>query len=145
MFKKIFIDLCNRKGIAPTVACKEVGLSNATFSCWTDESVPRRATLQRIASYFDVSVDYLLGKNEQRTMPARIDELTEHDYILLRAYHAQPEIQPAVDRLLGIEKNGRVLLFKVAKSTEPQEGYVQMEAGRWNEMENTPPTDQDLL
>lgn len=64
MFKKIFIDLCNSKKEAPTAVCMKVGLSNATFSCWTDTSVPRKATLQRIADYFEVSVDYLLGKEE---------------------------------------------------------------------------------
>ena len=61
MFKEIFIRLCNEKGVAPTVVCKSVGLSDAAFSKWTDESVPRRATLMRIADYFGVSVDYLLG------------------------------------------------------------------------------------
>lgn len=61
MFKEIFIRLCNEKGVAPTVVCKSVGLSDAAFSKWTDESVPRRATLVRIADYFGVSVDYLLG------------------------------------------------------------------------------------
>ena len=61
MFKKIFIDLCNAKKESPSSVCQKVGLSTATFSCWTDESVPRRATLQRIADYFGVTVDYLLG------------------------------------------------------------------------------------
>lgn len=61
MFKKIFIDLCNAKKVSPSSVCQKVGLSTATFSCWTDESVPRRATLQRIADYFGVTVDYLLG------------------------------------------------------------------------------------
>lgn len=68
MFKKIFIDLCNKKGISPTRACNELGLAAATFSCWTDTSVPRRATLQRMAIYFGVSVDYLLGK--ENTTPS---------------------------------------------------------------------------
>ena len=61
MFKEIFIRLCNEKGVAPTAACVEIGLSNATFSCWTETSIPRKATLMRIADYFGVSVDYLLG------------------------------------------------------------------------------------
>ena len=61
MLKKIFIDLCNAKKVSPSSVCQKVGLSTATFSCWTDESVPRRATLQRIADYFGVTVDYLLG------------------------------------------------------------------------------------
>ena len=61
MFKQRFIRLCNDKGVSPSAACAAIGLSNATFSCWTETSVPRRATLQRIADYFGVSVDYLLG------------------------------------------------------------------------------------
>ena len=76
MFKKIFIDLCNKKGIAPTAVCRAVGLSNATFTCWTEESVPRRATLQRIADYFGVTVDYLLGKEEKPATES--DELNEY-------------------------------------------------------------------
>ena len=64
MFKEIFIRLCNEKGVAPTAACVEIGLSNATFSCWTETSIPRKATLMRIADYFGVSTDYLLGNVE---------------------------------------------------------------------------------
>lgn len=61
MFKQRFIRLCNDKKVSPSAACAAIGLSNATFSCWTDESVPRKATLARIADYFGVSVSYLLG------------------------------------------------------------------------------------
>lgn len=64
MFKQNFIRLCNEKGVSPTAACAEIGLSNATFSCWTDESVPRKATLMKIADYFGVSVSYLLGATD---------------------------------------------------------------------------------
>ena len=67
MFKEIFIRLCNEKGVAPTVVCKSVGLSDAAFSKWTDESVPRRATLMRIADYFGVSTSYLLGTTDDPT------------------------------------------------------------------------------
>ncbi len=65
MFKKIFIDLCNSKKESPTAVCMKLGLSNAAFSSWTDNTVPRKATLQRIADYFGVSVDYLLGETDQ--------------------------------------------------------------------------------
>ena len=61
MFKQRFIRLCNDKGVSPSAACAAIGLSNATFSCWTETSIPRKATLMRIADYFGVSVDYLLG------------------------------------------------------------------------------------
>ena len=62
MFKQNFIRLCNEKGVAPTTVCTAVGLSNAAYSCWTDESVPRKATLMRIADYFGVTVDTLLAE-----------------------------------------------------------------------------------
>ena len=73
MFKEIFIRLCNERGVAPTAVCNEIGLSNATFSCWTDESVPRKATLYKLADYFGVSVEYLKG--EETTPPAEISGL----------------------------------------------------------------------
>ena len=70
MFKKIFIDLCNERKEAPSTVCVKLGLSNAAFSKWTDESIPRRATLQRMADYFGVSIDLLLGKEPKPTITA---------------------------------------------------------------------------
>lgn len=70
MFKENFIRLCNQKGVTPTAACAAVGLSNATFSCWTETSVPRRATLIKFADYFGVTVDELLAE----PAPSPIDE-----------------------------------------------------------------------
>lgn len=90
MFKKIFIDLCNQRKESPSAVCAKVGLSNATFSCWTEESVPRRATLQRIADYFGVSVDYLLGKEEKENAPTE-DNLSEGEKMLLELFRQIPE------------------------------------------------------
>lgn len=69
MFKENFIRLCNQRKESPTSVCRKVGITPATYSCWTDKSVPRRATLQRIADYFGVSVDYLLGKTDIKKTP----------------------------------------------------------------------------
>lgn len=65
MFKENFIRLCNERGEFPSVVCKKIGITPAAFSKWTDESVPRRATLMRIADYFGVSVSYLLGATDE--------------------------------------------------------------------------------
>lgn len=68
MFKNIFIDLCNQKGEAPSYVCRQVGITPATFSGWTDKTIPRRATLHRIADYFGVTVEMLLsGEKEKPT------------------------------------------------------------------------------
>lgn len=66
MFKKIFIDLCNEKNVAPTVVCKHIGLTGTSYSKWNDETIPRRATLHKIADYFGVTVEYLLGSEEEQ-------------------------------------------------------------------------------
>lgn len=63
MFKENFIKFCNQKNVPPTVACRAVGIAPATFSCWTDKTVPRRATLLKIADYLGVTVDELLADN----------------------------------------------------------------------------------
>ena len=64
MFKENFIQLCNKNGESPSSVCRKVGITPATFSCWTETSVPRQATLMRIADYFGVSVEYLLGNEK---------------------------------------------------------------------------------
>lgn len=72
MFKEKFIKMCNTAGESPSSVCRAVGIAPATFSNWTDESVPRRATLMRIADYFGVSVDYFL--TEDRDKSEKVDE-----------------------------------------------------------------------
>lgn len=74
-FKEIFIKLCNKKGESPSAVCKKVGITPSSFSCWTDESIPRKATLMRIADYFGVTVDELLKeKEETKKSPSVSDE-----------------------------------------------------------------------
>ncbi len=65
MFKEKFIRLCNERGEPPTVVCQKIGVTSSAFSKWTDESVPRKATLTRIADYFGVSISYLLGITDE--------------------------------------------------------------------------------
>lgn len=77
MFKKIFTELCNGRGEAPSAVCERVGLSNSAYSKWDETSVPRTATLMRIAEYFNVSVAYLKG--EEDAIPADTTGFTVAD------------------------------------------------------------------
>ena len=63
--------LCESKGIKGAKMCTEVGISKGLL---TDLKMGRRTgvsavTAQKIASYFDVSVGYLLGEEEQKENP----------------------------------------------------------------------------
>lgn len=62
MFYDRFVGLCKERGVSPSAVMVSIGLnkSNATF--WKKGSIPKGDTLQKLADYFDVSTDYLLGK-----------------------------------------------------------------------------------
>lgn len=72
MFKQNFINICTERGIAPTAVLRQIGLSNATFSCWTEDSVPRQTTLKKIADYFGITPEDLLRDPAQKVEPAPV-------------------------------------------------------------------------
>ena len=71
MFKEKFIDLCAKKGVSPSFACSKIGISPAAFSQWTSETVPRKVTQLKAAEFFGVSVDYLLGVEDEKKPPEK--------------------------------------------------------------------------
>ena len=81
MFKENFIRLCNQKGESPSSVCRNVGIAPATFSCWTSESVPRKATLIKISDYLGVSVEELLSDPKEKD-PIKQEEFDEANEFL---------------------------------------------------------------
>ena len=71
-----FCDLCSQKGVSPSKAAMDAGFSKSLISKWKSkqEIVPSSEVLQKIADYFGVSVDYLLGKEKQPTDGELSDE-----------------------------------------------------------------------
>ena len=57
-----FHELCRRCGSSPNAVAKALGIPSGSVTAWKQGSLPRSATLNKLAAYFDVSVDYLLGK-----------------------------------------------------------------------------------
>lgn len=110
MFKETFIRLCNEKGVAPTVVCKAIGLSDAAFSKWTSESVPRQATLMRIADYFGVSVSYLLGVVDDPDPIALVDPSKKEPPMLERLNEVMRDMTE--EELADLEKYVEFLLSK---------------------------------
>ena len=68
MFYDRFKQLCERKGVSCNKAALEIGLSNATPTKWKKTgATPVGDTLDKIAAYFGVSVDFLMGKENEKT------------------------------------------------------------------------------
>lgn len=64
MFWENFYNLCLQKGVSPNAAAKEMNISSGTVTEWKNGREPQNATLRKVADYFGVTVDYLLGKSD---------------------------------------------------------------------------------
>lgn len=101
--------LCGKEGISPTTLCKKLNLSTSMATRWKNGTIPRGSTLEKIADYFGVTSDEVLG------FQPSIEELTanhthvteksednalhltsfEHDFIL--EYRKNPSFAAIVD------------------------------------------------
>jgi len=77
MFWEIYVDLCSKKGESPNKVAKNLSIASGTVTEWKKGRVPQNATLKKIADYFNVSVDYLLGNDEMKKPAGVPDELWE--------------------------------------------------------------------
>ena len=63
IFAERLLELRKEKGISQAALAKELQISYAVICYWeTDRSEPTAPNLVKIADYFDVPVDYLLGR-----------------------------------------------------------------------------------
>ena len=87
-------DLCNEKGVKGGRMCTDLSISK---SLMTDLKSGRKKgvnaeTAQKIASYFGVSVGYLLGEEEKEEKPTvNDDELSENMKLLIDFAKSVPE------------------------------------------------------
>ena len=86
--------LCEEKGIKGATMCTETGISKGLL---TDLKMGRRTgvsavTAQKIASYFGVTVGYLLGEEEKEEKPTvNDDELSDNMQKLMKWALSVPE------------------------------------------------------
>jgi transcriptional regulator with XRE-family HTH domain len=91
VFYDLYSELCKVKGVSLSRAAESMGLSRTSVVKWKAGSVPTGATLNKIAAYFGVSTDYLLG-NEQKNKPsAEAESLSNIEKEILRIYANLPE------------------------------------------------------
>lgn len=92
MFYLNFVRLCNSIGKSPSAVAEDMGLQRSSVTRWANGSAPRKATVEKIATYFGVDSKELIGKDpEQKEKPApdgselnvafnaALDQLTEQE------------------------------------------------------------------
>ena len=111
---EIFERLLKAKGISAYRVSKDTGISTATLSDWkTGKSTPKADKLQKIADYFCVSVDYLMGISvEEKKAPT----LTDKD---------ERDIARDVERIMAnLETSGDLMFDGVPMSQEAKDSMA---------------------
>ena len=62
-------ELCKESGEKLTPLLQKLGMSAGNIARWKNGTVPYGDSLTKLADYFGVSTDYLLGKTEKRQAP----------------------------------------------------------------------------
>ena len=114
-FIETFTKLCNERQKSPTSVCMELGLSDAIYTYWKKNgSVPRDATLKKIADYFEVSTEYLIGEesiSEKEELNAYLEELKNRSEMRMLFSLAKNATKEDVEKAVAIielltKKNG---------------------------------------
>lgn len=84
--------LANAQGLSLPALEVKLNLGNGTISRWSKSS-PNTDKLARVADFFHVSLDYLLGKTEN---PLNESTLTKGEKDLLELFRLIPEEQQPV-------------------------------------------------
>ncbi len=107
LYKNI-VALCEEKGIKGGKMCTDTGISKGLL---TDLKMGRRSgvsatTAQKIASYFGVSVGYLLGEEEKKEKPIKDDGLSEKKKEFIRKIEGMSEAQvERLEQILALVEN----------------------------------------
>jgi len=67
VFYNQYVKLCNSINKAPTAVAVDIGFQKSVVTRWKkNNATPTDANLKKIADYFGVTVDYLLGKETEK-------------------------------------------------------------------------------
>lgn len=61
LFFDRFRTLCRSRGTSPNGVAKELGIPSGSVTAWKQGAMPRSATLNKLADYFGVTLEVLLG------------------------------------------------------------------------------------
>ena len=112
MFYLNFVRLCNGIAKSPSAVAEEMGFQRSVVTRWSKGSVPRKATIEKIAAYFGVSAEELTGEEQkEKPTPGEGSELDARFDALL----SQMTDADRADLLEYME-------FKVAKRKENPNG-----------------------
>lgn len=78
MFYDVFCALCAQKGLTPGGAAAKIGFNRASVTVWKNNgTAPKQELLLKIADFFQVSTDYLLGLETEKSPAVLGQEISD--------------------------------------------------------------------
>ena len=102
-FQNRLIEAMRIRNIKPAELAKKSGLSKAQISQYVNGIYEaKQIALHKLALALNVSEAWLMGHDVPMERKAEITDITQHELKIIMAYRSKPEMQPAIDKLLGI-------------------------------------------
>lgn len=98
MFWDNFVVECAKKKKSPAAVAEELGFSNSMPTSWKNGSLPRMSSRKKIADYFGITVEELMGTKKEPAEMGGLDKQMQEIVELLNS--ATPEQRNAVETLL---------------------------------------------
>lgn len=99
-FSDRIVSIRKSKGISQKHLAEILDIGVTRLNYWEKgKREPNVEMIKKIASALNVTPDFLLGIN----VSSRIENLTEKEEKIIRAYRENTEMQIAIDKLLGID------------------------------------------
>ena len=95
MFFNRFRELCDQKNISVYRACTDIGLNRSAVAKWKGGGKPNGSTAARLAEYFGVTTDYLLGQSDEK-QPGNMTRVVSDEEIKFALFGGDGEITDAM-------------------------------------------------
>lgn len=141
-------DLRQRNGLTQATLASHLGIAQNTLSYWENGKFEiDNASLCKIADFFHVTTDYLLGRTLEKQEYTNETVLNAHEEKVILAYRSKPSMQPAVDRLLDVdsessESNGASYI--AAAGENQGGGTTHFSKEELAALHSAPETDEDF-
>lgn len=116
MFWDTFKNLCASVGMSPNAVAKKIGLSSAIITYWSRGTAPSIDSLNKVAAFFDVSIDYLTGKEETPTAGYETNTSTEARSLIedVELLHKNPELRLLLSASSKLTKSDVAAITEIA-------------------------------
>ena len=151
MFSDRLKNLRIEKSLSMRRVALDLNMAYTTYVSYEkNEREPNSEALIAIANYFDCSIDFLIGRSSQVKM-ATLDNqnisllLSSHEKNVITAYRDKPDMQPAVDRLLGVDDEEYIPVAVAARSEDnTPAGIKYISKKKLEEIRNAPSVEGEV-